>query len=135
TQESALAALDHARDGASPGWALVGLVIVIAGSMLTTAYSVRLWWGLFGDKPAGDDEVAHVHHAPGVLLWAPVALFAAVSLVAGVLAGPLGRRLAVASEALDAHAHTHLAVWPGFHAPLMYSSIAIIGGLAIAVPF
>jgi multicomponent Na+:H+ antiporter subunit A len=130
-KESAFAAL-HEADGA---WATIALIVAVVGSMLTVAYSVRLWWGLFGTKRehAGSRH-EHVHHAPGLLLTAPVYLFAAASLAGGVLAGPLAGKLTVAAEALDSSAHMHLAVWPGLHVPLLLSVLAIVGGLVIGTP-
>jgi len=131
-KESALAALDSAPGG----WATIALVVVVVGSVLTAAYSVRLWWGLFGDKPHPPGApAAHggVHHVPGLLLTGPVGLFALVSLAAGLLAGPLAGRLTVASEALDRAAHAHLAVWPGWQLPLLLSAAALTGGTAIGV--
>jgi multicomponent Na+:H+ antiporter subunit A len=133
SKEAALAALE-AADG---GWSTVALAYVVAGSILTVAYSIRLWWGLFGTKrPAaeassGNGASASVHHVPGPRLTVPVAVFGLASLVGGLLAGPIGRELAVASEALDADAHVHLAVWPGWHLPLLLSAVALAGGLLV----
>jgi multicomponent Na+:H+ antiporter subunit A len=130
-KESAFAALHEARGA----WATIALVVAVVGSMLTVAYSVRLWWGLFGTKREhAGVGYEHVDSTPGPLLTVPVYLFAAASLAGGVLAGPLAGRLAVATEALDEAAHAHLEVWPGFHVPLLLSALAILGGLVIGVP-
>lgn len=126
-KESALAAL---ADGT--GWATVALVVVVVGSVLTTAYSVRIWWGLFATKPSSQ-EAATVHHAPSPLLIVPVMVLAALSLAAGLAAGPLGRRLQVAAHALDANAHLHLTLAPGFHLPLLLSAAIVAAGIALAV--
>ncbi len=44
-KESSLAALEHGG-----AWVTVALVVVVLGSVLTTAYSIRVWWGLFATK-------------------------------------------------------------------------------------
>lgn len=137
-KESALAAL-HEAEG---GWADAALVIVVVGSMLTVAYTIRLWWGLFGRGSfaapvavsTGSTNGSTVHHAPGKLLTGPVYVFAALSLGAGLFPGAVAGELTVASEALDHAAHAHLALWPGLHLPLLLSAMAIAGGLVIGIP-
>jgi multicomponent Na+:H+ antiporter subunit A len=127
-KESALAAL---LDGGG-GWLRVALVAVVAGSVLTTAYSIRLWWGLFagrGDQPGA----AVVPHDVTRLLTVPVMVLASASLAGGIAAGPLGQRLAVAAEALDATAHMHLTLWSGLHLPLLLSALVVVLGSAVAV--
>ena len=126
-KEAAFAALDEAQGV----WSAIALAVAVVGSMLTAAYSVRLWWGLFGTKRPADHPLAHVHHAPGLALTLPVYVFAGASLLGGLAAGAVEGKLSVASEALDHDAHAHLALWPGLHLPLLLSVIAIVGGLAV----
>ncbi len=90
------------------GWASIALALIIVGSVLTCAYSIRLWFGLFGTRRGV--AAAHVGHEPGWSLLGPVVFLAAVSLVGGVAAGPVAERLSVAAEALDHGAHVHLAL-------------------------
>ncbi len=131
-KESALAALVDA-DG---GWFRIATAVVVAGSVLTTAYSLRIWWGLFGSKSAGAGagagEHATVHHRPGWGLSGPVVALGAASLVAGLRASSLGPRLAVAASSLDDRAEVHLALWPGLHLPLLLSTLIIVAGAALA---
>ena len=143
-KESALAALYEAEGR----WADIALATVVVGSMLTVAYTVRLWWGLFGrgslttppttvsaaGSAGGRARGGNVDHAPGPLLTGPVYVFAALSLAAGLFPGAVAGKLTVASEALDHAAHAHLALWPGWHVPLLLSALAIAGGLVIGIP-
>jgi multicomponent Na+:H+ antiporter subunit A len=126
-KESVLAGLADA----DAGWLWIALGFVVAGSVLTTAYSVRLWWGMFATKPHGDPDHAHVHHAPSRALVWPVVLLAVVSLLGGVGASAVGERLAVAAESLDAHAHLHLSLWPGLHLALVLSALILLFGAAL----
>jgi multicomponent Na+:H+ antiporter subunit A len=128
-KESALAALAEG-DG---GWLRAAAVVVAVGSVLTTAYSVRIWWGLFGAKGAEVGVRATVHHRPGWGLIGPVVALGAASLVAGVGASSVGERLAVAASSLDERAHAHLALWPGLHLPLLLSTLIVVAGAGLAV--
>lgn len=108
-------------------WVSVG---VLVGSVLTVAYSARFLWGAFATKP-GTGPTA-VDHPPGPLLTAPVWLCAAGGLALGLavpvvdaLAAPYaGQYLAVGEEA-----EYHLALWHGFGLPLLFSAVAVGGGL------
>jgi len=127
TKEKALAVLldDVGRAGS------VALGFVVVGSMLSVAYSVRLWFGLFGTKrsTAAPSSVL-VHHAPGVRLVAPVVMLGAASLGAGLLASRFGDSLRAAAESIDADASGHLALWPGFNLALAVSlGVVVVGAL------
>ena len=124
-KESALAALAE-----GDGWLTVALVAIVIGSVLTTAYSVRLWWGLFASKPTTStaDDQATVHHPPHAWLVGPVVLLAAVSLAGGIGSSALAGRLDVAAESLDRLSHVHLALWPGLHLPLLLSAVILLTG-------
>ncbi|HEU5152860.1 MAG TPA: hydrogen gas-evolving membrane-bound hydrogenase subunit E [Iamia sp.] len=124
-KEAVLDTLLHEDDP----WALVAVVAVALGSILTVAYTARLWWGLFGAGPA--TERAEVHHRPGPVLVLPVALLTGLTLLGGLFAGPLGDRLAVAGEALDPHAHGHLVLWAGVTAPLAISIGIVVAGAVL----
>ncbi len=71
-KESALDALLHA-DG---GWASVALAGVVLGSVLTVAYTLRWWMGVFTDAGTDPAEAATVHHAPAPGLVLPAAVLA-----------------------------------------------------------
>jgi multicomponent Na+:H+ antiporter subunit A len=124
---------------------------LVAGSVLTTAYSARFLWGAFGRKPGvaeisartrpGDDAgtsgeepdpgpVPPSVHRPGALLTVPAGLCA----VAGLVLGP-------ATAVVDAPAGSygaglpgadyHLALWHGVGLPLLLTATAL--GLGYAV--
>ena len=120
------AALDSLLEGRG-AWFVVAVVAVVAGSILTTAYSVRLWWGLFATKRERVD-VAEVHHAAPWSTSGSVVLLAVASLAAGIAATPLARRLDTAVEAVDESAHAHLTLWAGFHLPLLLSVLIVAAG-------
>jgi multicomponent Na+:H+ antiporter subunit A len=126
-KESALAAL---VDGGA--WLAVALVVVVVGSVLTVAYSIRVWWGLFATKPSGA-EVATVHHRPGWVLVGPIGFLAAASLVSAVVAAADGGLLEAAATSLDDAAQLHVALWPGFHLPLVLSALIVVVGAALGV--
>ncbi|MGI8940018.1 MAG: Na+/H+ antiporter subunit A [Iamia sp.] len=124
------AALDALVEEAG-AWTVVALVAVVLGSVLTTAYSVRLWFGVFGDGRQPAEDPATVRHRPGASLVTPVAVLAGLTVAGGLFAGPLGDRLGVASEALDEAAHGHLTLWAGLHLPLFLSIGIIAAGTGL----
>jgi multicomponent Na+:H+ antiporter subunit A len=126
-KESALAAL---VDGG--GWLTVALVVIVVGSVLTVAYSIRVWWGLFATRRAGAD-VATVHHPPGRTLVGAVAVLGTASLLGGIAAAADGALLEVAAQSLDDAARLHLALWPGFHVPLLLSFVIVAVGTVVGV--
>ena len=70
------------------------------GSVLTTAYSIRLWWGLFATKPNVADADGRVHHrAARCGRRRRSSCSPALSLAGGVGASPL-RRSAVGRRGL-----------------------------------
>ncbi|WP_214403080.1 hydrogen gas-evolving membrane-bound hydrogenase subunit E [Pseudonocardia lacus] len=102
---------------------------LLAGSMLTAAYSARFLWGAFATKPGVEATV--VHHRPGALLTGPIWLCAVAGLVLGgayVLVDLLVMPYAAAYP--DEHGY-HLALWHGFNIPLLFSALAIGGGLLL----
>jgi len=126
TKEKALVALLDADLGATSA---VALAAVIAGSVLSAAYSMRLLRGLLGTTE-GIDDPAHVHHAPGAALVAPVAVFAGASLLGGLLAGVVGGWLRAPSGSLDATSSGSLYLWPGINTALFISfAVVVIGGV------
>lgn len=108
---------------------LAGLV---AGSLLTAAYTARFLWGAFSTKgmqPTGGDPVP-------LGLSGPAWLCALAGLGAG-LAAPLVHELAQAyARPLPAvgdpyAAQYELALWHGVGPALLLSAVAIIGGLLL----
>jgi multicomponent Na+:H+ antiporter subunit A len=106
---------------------------VLAGSILTVAYSARFLWGAFATKPGLDRTEATV---PGPVLTVPAWICAVSGLVLGVVAfvpDVLATSYAAAYPApgdpvADSY---HLAVWHGLGLPLLESAIALVVGLAM----
>ncbi|MFQ5861115.1 MAG: hydrogen gas-evolving membrane-bound hydrogenase subunit E, partial [Dehalococcoidia bacterium] len=107
---------------------LLPLVLVL-GSVLTFAYSLRYFHGTFLGRP--QDPSVHAHEAPAPLLLAPAVLALAVlalgivpTLVAGDLIAPAVGAIA------QVEAEVHLALWTGLGTPLVLSLVTIGAGLA-----
>jgi multicomponent Na+:H+ antiporter subunit A len=111
--------------GGARGW--ITALGLLAGSVFTVAYSARFLWGAFARKPG---VAATPVHAPGPLLTWPTWLCALAGLGLGI-----GYPLV---DALDAPYATgypgeeyHLALWHGLGLPLLFSAVAIVGGLLL----
>ncbi|MFT4217575.1 MAG: Na+/H+ antiporter subunit A [Micropruina sp.] len=130
-KESALESLSYLADagdgtGLTPLVAALMVAAVVAGSVLTVAYSVRWWWGAFADK-AGVAELDVHRPATGFLV--PPLVLGAACLVGGFLGGPITDLLApYAATVGTGHASHGLALWHGFTVPLGLSLLAIAGG-------
>ena len=106
------------------GVALVAAIVV--GAVLTTAYSLRFWWGAFGWTSA----------PPTPLRARPTAGFLAAPAllgVAGLVGGFAGEWLTTLLSGYVAQVHVgrpayHLALWHGFSVPLALSLTALVGG-------
>jgi multicomponent Na+:H+ antiporter subunit A len=112
------------EDGGARGW--ITALGLLAGSVFTVAYSARFLWGAF----AGKQDVAPTPvHAPGPLLTVPTWLCALSGLALGV-AYPLVDAVAVAYAGPGEY---HLALWHGLGLPLLFTAVAIAGGLLVFV--
>ena len=133
TKEKALVALLDAEFGLVGSIALWG---VVAGSVLSVAYSVRLLHALVRatDSPNAPDS-HDAHHDSSVLmrstLAAPVVVAAIVSLGFGFAASTVGSWLVSPSSALDVKAVSKLALWPGSNDALLISLVVIAIGAVI----
>lgn len=136
-KEAVLAAV-LGTEGVFPAAAAAGLVV---GSALTLAYSLRFWWGAFGDKdlPDQDPDAAPASgtvdpdavHGPGTGLVAPVVALSAVSVLLGVvpsLADDLASGVSAAYPGAEA---AHLALWHGINLELVLSLTALAAGAAL----
>lgn len=104
------------------GW-IVALGL-LTGSVLTVAYSARFLWGTFASKPG---VRATEVHAPGVAMTGPIWLCAVAGPALGI-AYPL---LDVLAAAYTGPGEYHLALWHGLGLPLLFSAVAIGGGLTV----
>lgn len=100
---------------------------ILAGSVLTVAYTARFLWGAFARKRGVDDTAVH---APGPLLTWPTWLCALAGLALGLTYGLVD---AVATPYATAYpgAEYRLALWHGFGLPLLFSAIAVVAGVAV----
>ncbi|HSL57555.1 MAG TPA: hydrogen gas-evolving membrane-bound hydrogenase subunit E [Acidimicrobiales bacterium] len=114
--------------GAGANWALAGIVV---GSMLTTAYTARFWWGAFWAKPTTEPIGPDVPR-PSATFVAPVVLLAVLSVVGGLWTAAPEALVGPAAGALtEAAGVYHLVLWPGWKLPLYLSLLAIAGGLVL----
>jgi multicomponent Na+:H+ antiporter subunit A len=120
----------HPFGGAS--WVRAG---VVAGSVLTVAYTARFLWGAFsagGTDWVGAPPPAPVEHAPSRRFLAPAAVLAVVTVVLGVGPGLADDLVGAATVALVPGAPTpHLELWHGFTASLALSALALAVGTAL----
>jgi multicomponent Na+:H+ antiporter subunit A len=122
-KEAAFEAFLH---GSAENWAVaIGLLL---GSVLTVAYSARFLWGAFARKPGRD---ATDVHPPGRALTAPIWLCAAAGPALGIATPLVDAEAASYAAALPGEPGYHLALWHGFGLPLLFSAIALAGGLAL----
>ncbi|WP_341359476.1 Na+/H+ antiporter subunit A [Georgenia sp. M64] len=122
-KEAALEGLVHR--GAPVDW--VVLVGVAAGSALTVAYSLRLWWGAFADKPGV--EAAEPQKTSRLIMAAPV-LLAAAGVVVGLVPGLVERHLAPHAGTYPGE-EGHLTLWGGLGVPLATTVAILATGAAL----
>ncbi|MCX4680685.1 Na+/H+ antiporter subunit A [Streptomyces sp. NBC_01433] len=116
-KEAAFEALLHGDT--ADRWALAA---VVAGSALTTAYTLRFVWGAFFRKPGVEDTPVH---RVGWAFLAPPALLALCGLVLGPGVGWTDRLFGAYAAAFPAPAHPyHLSLWHGLGLALLLSAVA-----------
>ncbi|MCO5318637.1 MAG: DUF4040 domain-containing protein [Microthrixaceae bacterium] len=142
-------ALDALLDTGLGAIGTVALVGIVAGSVLTVAYTIRIAVGLLGNDAPGVtvEDGARGGSGTGALLEAPVDpsgvhapslafqgapfVLAALSLVLGIAAEPVGHWLAEVTVSLDpATASKALHLWTGVNTPLVLSAGIITAGIA-----
>ncbi|MCZ7627836.1 MAG: DUF4040 domain-containing protein [Microthrixaceae bacterium] len=117
---------------------MVALAGIVAGSVLTVAYSIRIAVGLLGSDAqaltaadSGDAaavDPASLHRPSAAFLGAPLVL-AALGLVFGLTAEPVGNWLSEATTSLDpATASESLHLWTGMNVPLLLSIGILVAG-------
>ncbi len=125
------------------GWSGLVLVGIVAGSMLTVAYTARLLLGAFTRELVSVVGVAQATvkvdavvdpPAPAPAFWAPAGLLATLTLVIGVVPGLLSRLVSVAAASLDGvDRHEHLALWHGWTTPLLLTAVTFAVGALLVV--
>src|SRR5829696_6538699 len=111
--------------------AVVVLTVLVIGSALTAAYTLRFWWGAFARK-AGLPETETGSRPTALFLAAP-----AVLALAGLLLGPASPWLEPLVSAyadtlpLVADSAEKLALWHGWQPALVLSAVSLLGGAAL----
>jgi multicomponent Na+:H+ antiporter subunit A len=131
TKEGALEAFLHDAYGS---YAPVLLVVVVLGSVLTVAYSARFVAGAFTSAFTERPSTSWIR--PGALFVGPPAVLALACLVGGPAIGVLTPLLGRYADTAPVTYPTPLALklWPGFTVALGLSALAIVLGLAYALP-
>ncbi|PWW21718.1 multisubunit sodium/proton antiporter MrpA subunit /multisubunit sodium/proton antiporter MrpB subunit [Geodermatophilus normandii] len=111
--------------------ALVVLVGLVTGSVLTAAYTARFVWGAFARKPGVDDT--GLVHPPEALFLAAPAVLALTGLVLGPASPLLDPLVAAHAETLPRYAPEaeHLALWHGWQPALALSALTVLGGAVL----
>ncbi|MEU1123789.1 Na+/H+ antiporter subunit A [Streptomyces sp. NPDC005899] len=105
------------------------LAVVVAGSLLTVAYTARFVWGAFARKL---DVARTPVHRVGAAFLAPPAVLAVAGLVLGPGVGWTDRLVSAYADTFPAPAHPyHLALWHGFGSVLVLSALTWVGGAAL----
>jgi multicomponent Na+:H+ antiporter subunit A len=122
--------------GFSGHWLL--LAVVVAGSLLTAAYSARFCWAAFvaprrRARHRGGDAVA-TPSPPSWSFGAPAALLSLGCLLFGLVPSAEDSLASASVKALYAGAESvHLAIWHGWNLELTLSLLAIAGGIGLLV--
>jgi multicomponent Na+:H+ antiporter subunit A len=114
--------------------AVVVLAVLVVGSALTAAYTLRFWWGAFAAKPdlpaVAPEELVH---RPGALFLTAPAVLALAGLVLGPASPLLEPLVAGYADTLPLVAHDaeELALWHGWQPALVLSALSLLSGAAL----
>ena len=116
-------------------WGPLVLAGLVAGSVLTFAYSYRFVRGAFGTRPKPEQHrcVGVAAPMPSRAFMAPPALLAALTIATGMVPASADHLVNAASQALIEVEEIHLALWHGFTLALLLSVVTIGLGIAMAV--
>ncbi len=116
---------------ASRPLAVAVLTGLVAGSVLTAAYTARFVWGAFARKPGVDDTA--LEHPPEPLFLAAPVLLALTGLVLGPASPVLDPLVLAHAETLPLLAPEleHVALWHGWQPALALSALTVAGGAAL----
>lgn len=114
--------------------AIIALIGIMIGSMLTVAYSARFVWGAFSSKPGVDDIARRDERL--TLVFSPIAL-----TVLTLVLGPGARLVDGYFEAWTStlpiidpgDGHYYLAIWHGLEPALALSAVTIAVGIGLFV--
>ncbi|MCQ4610414.1 Na+/H+ antiporter subunit A [Corynebacterium sp. CCUG 61414] len=133
-KESALEAILHEEMlHGMPGY--MTLVAIVAGSILTMAYSLYFWWSAFATKPAhnnGESKAVREMHPIGPTLWISPAVLTTLTVVCGIFPVLLSTAF---NEYLDVRfpggEQEELALWHGITIPLVLTAVIVLGGVVM----
>lgn len=129
------AALEGFLEMIGIGWGRIALAVLVIGSALTFAYSLRFLWGAFAPKRADElvaDFTGSETMRPEVGFLAPAAVLALLSLAFGIMPGTVDALIGESARALDPGlTPRRLALWHGLTPALLLSVAAILGGLLL----
>ncbi|HEY9314757.1 Na+/H+ antiporter subunit A [Williamsia sp.] len=132
-KETAFAEIWHT--GALNAWqGPVVVIVLVVGSTLTVAYSLRFIWGAFGRKRKTTPSPAVAQlHKPNAAFLIPAGVLAVAGVVSGPLAGPIGDAFEPYAETVPDYGEeiVHLSLWHGFNLPLALTAIAVVAGTAL----
>ena len=114
-------------------WGAVVLAGLVAGSVLTFAYSHRFVWGAFGTKERARQRklVGWQSPQPSRLFLSGPALLVGLTIATGIVPASVDHLVNAASHALIEGEEIHLALWHGFTLALFLSIVTI--GLGVAL--
>ena len=123
--------LDAGNDLGWDGWAIVALIGVATGVVLTIAYSARFVWGIFGNKPGVDPCRPREF---SVFFKAVPIFLAAMSITAGFMGPWLTKAFSVYADQFPAGAHAPiLTLWHGFTPALGLTALCFVLGISLFV--
>lgn len=128
-KEAAFEAFLH--EGGARGWVVaVGLLL---GSTLTVGYTARFLWGAFAAKPGVTATTPDRTLSVGLTAPAWAAALAGLGLGGAVaVLDPIAASYADALPVLDATAQGYrLELWHGLGVPLLFSVLAVAGGVLL----
>jgi multicomponent Na+:H+ antiporter subunit A len=128
------AAYEAGLDAATGGWGTVVVAAMVAGSVLTFAYSTYAVAGAFGTKrraEPGVERIEGIEHPPSIGLVAPAALLAVLTVVLGLAPVVVDGLVVGAAQALRPEVAKHLALWHGVNAALGLSALTVGLGLVL----
>jgi len=111
--------------------ASLAIVVVVLGSMLTVAYTVRFYWGAF-IRPRHRSPAGPAPDPPSIVFLAGPAFLAAVGVVLAVVPGVADTLVRASLAGYRLVSPIHLEVWHGWNLPLVLSALSIGGGALLA---
>ncbi|HEU4627979.1 MAG TPA: monovalent cation/H+ antiporter subunit A [Steroidobacteraceae bacterium] len=111
----------------------IGLpALATLAGVFSVAYSTRFFHRVFLGPPARD--LPREPHEPTHWMLAPSLILVVICLLVGIMpAQTIGPVLSLATHAIlgSRQPAYSLSAWPGFHAPLAMSAIALVGGFTL----